>query len=79
MGIHVQSSIAEDGAFSVAPDNCVANETADPYQKAEHILQRGHRKTGDGILNCADESPVDPIGTISNVSVRSPALVVGCA
>jgi len=35
----MQTPVAKDSAFPVAPDNGVAAKPADPYQKTDDILQ----------------------------------------
>ncbi len=36
----MKAPVAQDGAFAVAPDDSIAQETAYPHQKAENVLQR---------------------------------------
>ena len=38
LGIHVQAAVAQDGAFSIAPDNLVTDKTADPDKETDYIL-----------------------------------------
>ena len=40
LGIHVQAAVAQDGAFSIAPDNLVTDKTADPDKETDYILNR---------------------------------------
>jgi len=40
LGIHVQTAVAQNGAFSIAPYNLVTDKTADPDKETDYILNR---------------------------------------